>query len=204
MDTLNPTGLPQVMDEIVSGSVTRTYAYGLQRISENQLIGGIWTPSFYGYDGHGNVRFLTNLAGTVTDTYQYDAFGNQVASTGTTPNSYLYSGERFDSSLGFCDIRACYLRSSTGRFWSRDSEEGDTDTPLSFNAYTYAWQDPTDRSDATGLSPVAAPVEEPPTLPPGGVIGGSDEGGKSVCSAEVDKSGWRVDLDNLNGHNLRQ
>ena len=25
--------------------------------------------------------------------------------------------------------------------------------------------------------------------PPGGVIGGSDEGGKSVCSAEVDKSG---------------
>ena len=27
------------MDELVGGSVTRTYTYGLQRISENQLSG---------------------------------------------------------------------------------------------------------------------------------------------------------------------
>jgi len=45
------------MDETVSGAVTRTYA---NRISENQLISGTWTPSFYGYDGHGNIRFLSN------------------------------------------------------------------------------------------------------------------------------------------------
>src|SRR5207249_10885918 len=79
VDALNPTGLPQVLDETVNGSVTRTYGYGLQRISENQLNGSTWTPSFYGYDGHGNVRFLTNSAGTVTDTYQYDAFGRLIA-----------------------------------------------------------------------------------------------------------------------------
>lgn len=35
VDTVNPTGLPQVVDETVNGSLTRTYAYGLQRISEN-------------------------------------------------------------------------------------------------------------------------------------------------------------------------
>src|SRR5207245_8039222 len=69
VDSLNPTHLPQVLDEIVSGSVTRTYAYGHQRISENQQIGGNWTPSFYGYDGHGNVRFLSNTAASVTDSY---------------------------------------------------------------------------------------------------------------------------------------
>src|SRR5438034_6947266 len=63
VDDHNPTGLPQVLDEIVSGAVTRTYAYGLQRITENQLISGNWTPSFYGYDGHGNVTFLTNSTG---------------------------------------------------------------------------------------------------------------------------------------------
>ena len=51
VDTLSPTGLPQVLDETVNGAVTRTYAYGLQWISENQLISGTWTPSFYGYDG---------------------------------------------------------------------------------------------------------------------------------------------------------
>ena len=61
----------------------------MQRISENQQISSTWTPSFYGYDGHGNVRFLTNSTGTVTDTYQYDAFGRLIASTGSTPNNFL-------------------------------------------------------------------------------------------------------------------
>jgi YD repeat-containing protein len=100
VDTLNPTGLPQVVDEVVNGSVTRTYAYGWQRVSENQKISGTWTPSFYGYDGHGNIRFLTNTSGAIGNTYQFDAFGNQIASNGTTPNNYLFSGEQFDSSAG--------------------------------------------------------------------------------------------------------
>jgi hypothetical protein len=75
VDDLNPTGLPQVVEEVVNGAVQRTYTYGLQRINENQLISGVWTPSFYGYDGGGHVRALSNIAGTVTDTYDYDAFG---------------------------------------------------------------------------------------------------------------------------------
>jgi YD repeat-containing protein len=79
VDELNPTGYPQVIDELTGASVTRTYTYGLQRISEDQVISNTWTPSFYGYDGGGNVRQLTNSARTVTDTYEYDAFGNSVS-----------------------------------------------------------------------------------------------------------------------------
>jgi hypothetical protein len=45
VDMLNLTRLPQVLDETVNGVVTRTYAYGLQRISENQQNGSTWTPS---------------------------------------------------------------------------------------------------------------------------------------------------------------
>ncbi len=56
VDDLNPTGYPQVVDELTNGAVTRTYAYGLQRIDEDQVISGTWAPSFYGYDGGGNVR----------------------------------------------------------------------------------------------------------------------------------------------------
>src|SRR6185312_11485944 len=96
VDDLNPTGLPQVMDELNgSGVVTRAYAYGLQRISEDQIVNSAWTPSFYSYDGAGSVRQLTNSAGAVTDSYEYDAFGNQITHTGTTPNNYLYRGEAF-------------------------------------------------------------------------------------------------------------
>jgi len=150
VDTLNPTGLPQVVDEIQNGAVTRTYTYGLQRISENQIISGAWTPSFYGYDSHGSVRFLTNTAGAVTDTYQYDAFGNQIASTGATPNSYFYSGERFDSGLGFYDLRARYYRQSTGRFWTRDPIEGKLCCGLSWNPYLYVKDNAVNRIDPTG------------------------------------------------------
>jgi hypothetical protein len=32
VDDLNPTGLPQVVDELVAGTVRRTYTYGLERI----------------------------------------------------------------------------------------------------------------------------------------------------------------------------
>ena len=39
VDDKNPTGYSQVMDEIENGSVTRTYTYGRQLISENQLVG---------------------------------------------------------------------------------------------------------------------------------------------------------------------
>ncbi|PYV35052.1 MAG: hypothetical protein DMG22_03705, partial [Acidobacteria bacterium] len=39
VDTVNPTGLPQVVDETVNGVLTRTYAYGLQRLSGNQQTG---------------------------------------------------------------------------------------------------------------------------------------------------------------------
>ncbi len=149
VDTTNPTALPQVLDGLQNGSVTRTYPYGLQRsdsdnadcpvlveasghISEDQSIGGTRTPSFYGYalsasrmdlrgDGHGSVRFLTNMAGSVTDTYQYaeyasrmdlrdDAFGNEISSTGATPNNFLHSGEGLDSRLGLYYLRALLPR----------------------------------------------------------------------------------------------
>src|SRR5271165_5621369 len=54
VDTQNPTGYAQVVDELQNGTVTRTYSYGIERISEKQLAG----VSFYGYDGHGSVRQL--------------------------------------------------------------------------------------------------------------------------------------------------
>jgi RHS repeat-associated protein len=161
VDDRNPTGYSQVMDELVNGSVTRTYAYGLQRISENQLIGGTWTPSFYGYDGHGNTRFLANSSGAVTDTYTFDAFGAPIASTGTTPNLYLYSGERFDSNLNLYHLRARYYNMLTGRFETMDpgketccalraSQVGNIFDPRTLHRYVYAANDPVNRVDPTG------------------------------------------------------
>jgi RHS repeat-associated protein len=138
------------MDELVSGAVTRTYAYGLQRISENQLVSGTWTPSFYGYDGHGNVRFLTNTSGAVGNTYQFDAFGMQIASTGTTANSYLYSGEWLDPNLSFYNLRARYYNALTGRFETMDPAAGKIADPATLHKYVYTRNNPVNRIDPSG------------------------------------------------------
>ena len=150
VDTLNPTGYSQVMDELVSGSVTRTFTYGLRAISENQLISGVWKPSFYGYDGHGNVRFLGNTAGTLTDTYQFDAFGMVIASSGTTPNPYLYSGERFDSNLNLYHLRARYYNMLTGRFETMDPAPGTIFSPNSLHKYLFTADNPVNFLDPLG------------------------------------------------------
>jgi RHS repeat-associated protein len=151
-DDVNPTGLPQVVEETVNGAVTRSYTYGLERISEAQPINGAWTPSFYEYDGAGSVRQLTNLAAnvTVTDTYEYDAFGNAVNKTGATPNNYLYRGEQYDPDLGLYYLRARYYNPATGRFLSRDPEDGISNNPATLHKYLYVGGDPVNGIDPLG------------------------------------------------------
>jgi RHS repeat-associated protein len=150
VDDLNPTGYSQVIEEVAGGAVQREYTYGLQRISQNQVISSTWTPSIYGYDGGGNVRQLTNMAGTATDTYNYDAFGNLLNKTGTTPNNYLYRGEQYDPDLGLYCLRARYYNPQTGRFLSRDPEDGKPFDPKSLHKYLYAGGDPVNRLDPSG------------------------------------------------------
>ena len=60
---LNTTGFSQVVEESQGGAVFRAYSYGLALISERQTIAGAASTSFYGYDGHGSVRSLTNRPG---------------------------------------------------------------------------------------------------------------------------------------------
>jgi RHS repeat-associated protein len=157
VDDLNPTGYPQVMDEIVGGVVKREYTYGLQRISENQNPTGAWTPNFYGYDGAESVRYLTSTTGAVTDTYGYDAFGNEVDHTGTTPNNYLYRGEQWDPDLSLYYLRARYMNPLTGRFLSRDPEDGDPASPASLHKYLYTEADPVNLVDPSGRATVEIP-----------------------------------------------
>jgi RHS repeat-associated protein len=148
VDDLNPTGYSQVVEE--TGSTERTYTYGLQRIDENQIINSAWTPSFYVYDGFGSVRQLTNSSGAVTDTYEYDSFGNRVATSGSMPNNYLYRGEQYDPDLGLYYLRARYYNPAIGRFLSRDPEDGKQIDPASLHKYLYADGDPVNGIDPTG------------------------------------------------------
>jgi len=110
------------------------------------LIGGAWR--YHMYDGLGSTRqlMLHFSPYTVTDTYSYEAFGNLMASTGTTANPYKYVG-----SLGYYQTGSSlmhlggrhYVR-ELGRFTARDVFQG------SDSQYAYCAQNPLYYSDPTG------------------------------------------------------
>lgn len=88
---------------------------------------------------------MSSAISVVTDTYEYDAFGNKINSTGTTPNNYLYRGEQYDSDLGMYYLRARYYNPLTGRFASVDSQAGQGQ-----RRYEYAGANPVDELDPSG------------------------------------------------------
>src|SRR5579859_4894322 len=160
VDTQNPTGYAQVVFETITGNTTqpfdsaRTYVYGLELISKyRQFVAnnqGQTQISYYVYDGHGSVRALTSPTGVVTDTYDYDAFGNLIHSTGSTPNNYLFAAEQFDPDLNLYYNRARYLNVSTGRFWTMDNYEGFDQAAISLHKYLYVGADPINGTDPSG------------------------------------------------------
>jgi RHS repeat-associated protein len=105
--------------------------------------------SYYLTDGQLSIRHLAYTAGAVTDTYVFDAFCVLLASTGSTPNVYLYAGEQFDPNVGFYYLRARYYQQSTGRSLT-DPELGSVFEPASLHRYLYAHGDPVSFRDPTG------------------------------------------------------
>jgi RHS repeat-associated protein len=188
VDDNGPAGIPQVVEEHVGGAVQKTYVYGLDRVSQT-IVGG--ATSYYGYDAHGDVRLLMDGTGAVTDTYDYDAWGNLIASTGSTPNVYLYQGEQYDMETKLYYLRARYYDPLSGRFLTTDPLAAQGQHP-----YLYAGADPVDQADPTGETPTTAALFDPDypmMLPPPpeisvgfpnscllGMVGQPDQGGQSA------------------------
>ena len=79
VDTINPTGYSQVLAEIQNGQVVKRFTYGHMLISQEVLTSNSsFVASYYCMDGQNSVRNLTDANGNVTDTYEYDAFGNML------------------------------------------------------------------------------------------------------------------------------
>jgi len=68
-------------------------------------------------------------------------------------------GEQFDPDLGMYFLRARYLDTDRGRFWSMDTFEGNNQDPRSLHKYLYVGHDPINFADPSGnirLSTVVA------------------------------------------------
>ncbi|XCN75438.1 MAG: RHS repeat-associated core domain-containing protein [Candidatus Electrothrix aestuarii] len=136
----------QVLEEYEGESTLAvSYLYGDDLIAQNR--GDL---SYYLYDGQLSSRQLVNSSGAVTDSYDYDAFGNLLNSSGSTENDYLYTGEQFDPNAGFYYLRARYYDQGSGRFTSVDPYAGNMHEPITLHRYLYAGDNPVMNVDPSG------------------------------------------------------
>jgi RHS repeat-associated core domain len=61
-------------------------------ISQYRFDGSLWLPSCHHYDSLGDTAELTDADENVTDTYEYNAWGELVSQTGSTINPFQYRG----------------------------------------------------------------------------------------------------------------
>lgn len=101
-------------------------------------------------DGFGSTRMLTDSTGVVTDRIDYDAYGVEIARSGSTVVEHLYRGEQYDASVGRYFLRARYYDPNNGRFDAMDSFPGLPSDPRSLHKYGYANGSPTQFIDPSG------------------------------------------------------
>ncbi|KAB2892721.1 MAG: RHS repeat-associated core domain-containing protein, partial [Bacteroidetes bacterium] len=106
--------------------------------------------SYYLADGQHSIRALVDETGTLTDTYDYTAFGELYAQTGNTVNQYLYTGQQYDPLTGNYSLRARYYDPADGRFLSRDKYPCLTCNIQEYNRYVYTANNPINFSDPSG------------------------------------------------------
>jgi RHS repeat-associated protein len=80
------------------------------------------------------------------------------------------SGEQYDTDLGLYYLRARYMNPVTGRFVSRDPEDGITTDPKTLHKYLYANGDPVNGSDPTGRATAVARPYSPGAIEYGLIV----------------------------------
>ena len=184
----------QVLAETEGGATTKQYTYGDDLLSQTD---GAGQERFFLYDGLGTTRVLADGSEAVTDTYVYEAFGELLASTGSSDNAYRYTGEQYDSGLNQYYLRARYYDQGVGRFSQMDTWMGRSQDPVTLHKYLYANADTVNGIDPSGRATL---MELLKTTSAAGMLFGSTAFSAIRLSTVLkppgaDASNWSPDLD---------
>jgi RHS repeat-associated protein len=124
---------------------TNSYIYGPGGLPIEQISSG-GTVTYLHHDQQGSTRLLTGSTGTVTGSTTFDAYGNELGSTGTTTTPLGYDGQYTSADTGLIYLRARVYDPSTAQFLSVDPLFNLTRAP-----YDYAGDNPVNGADPTGL-----------------------------------------------------
>ncbi len=135
-----------------AGALIADYTYG-PMIDEALTMSRGGQTYYYFTDALGSVRNVTDSAGTLIESYDYDAYGKP-KTLSTINNPIMFTGRWYDVESGNYYYRARYYSPTLGRFLHRD--------PIgywdSMNLYQYVFNSPTNYTDPTGELVLIAPI----------------------------------------------
>lgn len=143
--------LPVVLRETTTSLLQNRqvdYTWGNELLSQFEENGRGWQALLP--DGLGSIRAMVNEPGQVTDSFKYDAFGNDQKPNPQRPTSFGFAGEQVDTDTGLTYLRARYYDPKTGRFTARDDLVQGGPGTQGFNRYAYANNNPVNWTDPSG------------------------------------------------------
>jgi RHS repeat-associated protein len=127
------------------------YVYGgASRLIAQYGGGSGGTTSFVAADYLGSTRLVTALNKTVTDSYDYQPYGEAIS--GGSATSHKFTGKQRDTETNLDDFGARYYSSNYGTFTTVDPSRGSVDPkdPQTWNRYVYARDNPIGYVDPNG------------------------------------------------------
>ena len=144
-----------VVEEIDSSGQVTHYIYGPQIDEILSMIKPDTTKYYYHGDSLGSVSTITDAAGLIKESYDYDVYGKRhLKDASGNPieqsligNPYMFTARKFDNESGLYYFRARYYDAAIGRFLQVDPISS---AILPVN-YLYAWNNPINWIDPYGL-----------------------------------------------------
>ncbi len=136
-----------------TGQVWRSYYYaGGQRIAMRVEGAPSNNGVFYLLSDHlGSTSVTADANGNLVSVLRYYPYGQTRYTSGETPTTYRYTGQRSDeSSTGLYFYGARYYDALIGRFISADTMVPEPGNPQSLNRYAYTYNNPLKYTDPTG------------------------------------------------------
>ena len=132
--------------QVENGVVTKYYFAGAQRVAMRKN----GTLYYLLADHLGSTSLTTNTSGALVSELRYKAWGETRYSSGTTPTSYRYTGQREEPGIGLYFYNARWYDPYLNHFTQPDSIVPDPNNSQDWDRYAYARNNPVRYTDPSG------------------------------------------------------